>query len=139
MFERKKELYKEKVLAGRKIYYIEIKTTKDGSKYLTINEVDPHNPIQSSRVMIFEDHLDDFREGIERAFKFFEPKKVPQYIQSIRQTHPRAYEKWSEEEDESLQEKYSEGMNVTELAKYFQRQKGAIRSRLKKLNLQSEE
>jgi hypothetical protein len=56
-------------------------------------------------------------------------------VEGIRHEHPRAYEKWSVEEDGQLSEFYRRGQSVREIAKTLQRQEGAIRSRLVKLNL----
>lgn len=55
--------------------------------------------------------------------------------EKIRQKHPRAYVKWSPEEDEKLKNEYISGQQIGELAKQFQRQSSAIRSRLQKLEL----
>lgn len=55
--------------------------------------------------------------------------------EKIRQKYPRAYVKWSHDEDENLQKEYASGQQIGELAQRFQRQPGAIRSRLQKLRL----
>ena len=47
--------------------------------------------------------------------------------------HPRAYQAWTEREDEELKVRHASGTPVAELARYFQRQESAIRSRLSKL------
>src|SRR6266508_1562553 len=56
-------------------------------------------------------------------------------VDEIRLEHPRAYEKWCAEEDQQLSELCRSGKNVKEISKTLQRQEGAIRSRLAKLNL----
>ena len=56
-------------------------------------------------------------------------------VEEIRHDHLRAYEKWSAEEDEQLSELYRSGKSVREIATTLNRQEGAIRSRLAKLNL----
>lgn len=53
----------------------------------------------------------------------------------IRQKYPRAYVKWSREEDENLQKEYASGQQIGSLAQRFERQPSAIRSRLQKLGL----
>ena len=55
--------------------------------------------------------------------------------EKIRQKYPRAYVKWSREEDENLQKEYASGQQIGELAQRFERQPSAIRSRLQKLGL----
>jgi len=56
-------------------------------------------------------------------------------LDEIRKKYPRAYAKWSSEEDERLMRKHSEGICITEIAAIFQRQPSAIQSRLGKLGL----
>ena len=61
---------------------------------------------------------------------------VPSSFDEIRQQYPRAYEKWSTEEDERLRQQHGLGRNVAELAKLFDRQPGGIRSRLARLGFE---
>ena len=56
-------------------------------------------------------------------------------VEEIRHDHPRAYENWSAEEAEQLTDHYRSGKSVKEIARALNRQDGAIRSRLAKLNL----
>ncbi|MEG3896612.1 MULTISPECIES: hypothetical protein [unclassified Microcoleus] len=56
-------------------------------------------------------------------------------VEKVRQKYPRAYVKWSREEDEKLKNEYASGQQIGELVKRFQRQPSAIRSRLRKLGL----
>lgn len=60
-------------------------------------------------------------------------KKKNYRVEKVRRRYPRAYEPWSAEEDERLWA--ARGQSVPEIARAFQRQPGAIRSRLKKLGL----
>ena len=62
----------------------------------------------------------------------------PSELDNIRQRHPRAYEKWSAEEDARLREQYGQGRDVSELAELFGRQPSGIRARLVKLGLESD-
>ena len=57
-------------------------------------------------------------------------------VEEIRQKHSRAYEAWTDQEDNRLKQRYeAEGATVAELPVEFGRTKGAIRSRLKKLGI----
>ncbi|MGB8687636.1 MAG: hypothetical protein WCD53_09915, partial [Microcoleus sp.] len=56
-------------------------------------------------------------------------------VEKIRQKYPRAYVKWSRDEDDNLKNEYASGQQIGDLAKRFQRQPAAIRSRLQKLGL----
>lgn len=75
---------------------------------------------------------------IYSAFKFCSLEKPTQQyhgLEKIRQRHPRAYEKWSDEEDSYVEHKYREGLSIQELAEILHRQPSAIRSRLRRLGL----
>ena len=56
-------------------------------------------------------------------------------LEGIRRQYPRAYENWTEEEDTRLKAEYSKGVSIQLLSRMFQRQPGAIRSRLRKLGI----
>lgn len=56
-----------------------------------------------------------------------------QRLAKIRATHPRAYEKWTDAEDDELRRQHARGTTVRQLAEMFGRQPGAIESRLRKL------
>lgn len=58
-------------------------------------------------------------------------------LASIKQRYPKAYDKWRAEEDALLEQKYKEGTSLENLAAIFQRQPGAITSRLSKLKFAS--
>lgn len=60
---------------------------------------------------------------------------VPTYVQEAGKEHPRAYKKWSDEEDERLRHACEGGAKIRDLAADFGRKPEAIRSRLKKLDL----
>ncbi len=57
-------------------------------------------------------------------------------IKEIRKKHDSAYKPWTTELDDELTVMYCEGINVRDLSKHFGRTKGAIRSRIKKLELE---
>jgi ATP-dependent DNA helicase RecQ len=59
-------------------------------------------------------------------------------LQAIKHDHPRAYEKWTQDEDEELLSLHSSGTPFSQLAAHFQRQPSAIRSRLAKLSPESD-
>jgi uncharacterized protein YciW len=62
-------------------------------------------------------------------------KSYDERMKEIRQAHPRAYEKWSAEEDDRLSQLSQSRKPVSEIANVLQRQPSAIRSRLAKLSL----
>lgn len=58
-------------------------------------------------------------------------------VEKIRKKHRAAYKPWTPELDNELAEMHSEGITVTELSKHFGRTRGAIISRMKKLDLKT--
>jgi hypothetical protein len=56
-------------------------------------------------------------------------------LEKIRLQYPRAYEKWTDEEDTRLKVEHDKGLSARLLSEMFQRQPSAIRSRLRKLGI----
>ena len=85
------------------------------------------------------------KELEERIFSKYQPKyntkgqrgtNIKSYTKAEKQAiHKNAYEKWTEEEDYKLEELYCQGSTIEELSKKFARNKGAIESRIRKLEL----
>ncbi len=65
------------------------------------------------------------KRGETKAYSIAEKKAIDK----------NAYEKWTTESDETLERLYCEGKTISELSKIFGRNNGAIRSRIKKLEL----
>jgi len=64
-----------------------------------------------------------------------QPPQKTYSLEKVRTEHANAYRPWTREEDEKFEILRLEGKNVDELALIFGRQKGAIRSRLRKMGL----
>jgi len=69
---------------------------------------------------------------------FDESDKISSYSEkmaNIKEKYPSAYEPWTLELDQQLIKYHNEGKSIRELRDIFGRQRGGIRSRLKKLEL----
>ena len=65
------EIFSEKVVTSRRTYYFDVKETKEGAKYLVIGELTQvGSELERHRVMVFEESLDDFMEGLDKAVDF---------------------------------------------------------------------
>ena len=64
------------------------------------------------------------------------PKKFSAILESQREKYANAYKPWTGEDDLKFETLRLAGKNATELADVFGRNKGAIRSRLKKFSLE---
>lgn len=138
MSAERKELFSEKVTAGSRTYFFDIKQSQAGTLYLVISESKPVGAeFEHHRVMIFEENIEAFKAGFDKTLGFLEIRQKPKSytLEEVRQQHPKAYTKWTPDEDETLRKKFQEGMSVVDLSLAFQRQPGAIQSRLVKLGI----
>ncbi|MGI8979827.1 MAG: DUF3276 family protein [Pirellulaceae bacterium] len=155
--ESRKELFTRRVSAGSRTYFFDVKQSAEGAKYLVISESrEVDGKWEHDRVMVFEEHLQPFltalqaagiflcakvgsgsgfEEDCERQVKESLPGEKPKAysLDDIRQTHHRAYRPWTEEEDKMLLARFEADCPIGDLAAFFEREEGAIRSRLKKL------
>lgn len=60
-------------------------------------------------------------------------------LERIRQVHPRAYEKWTDEEDRQLVGMYRSGVAPAEIAQRLQRREFGVMARLVKVGLLDED
>lgn len=73
---------------------------------------------------------------VDETYKMLINKNtIPDYIDSQRQNYRNAYLRWTEEDDKKLELLYCEGHTIKELSEIFERNNGAIRSRINKLEL----
>jgi superfamily I DNA/RNA helicase len=70
----------------------------------------------------------------EVAEEIVTPKRT--YVDEISERPKDAYKPWTDEEDDELTVMYCEGVNMRAIAKHLGRTKGAIKSRIKKLELE---
>lgn len=61
------------------------------------------------------------------------------YMERQKLLHSNAYAKWTPDEDSELLELSGKGLSIKELTKIFERNEGAIRSRIKKLTMDPQE
>lgn len=57
-------------------------------------------------------------------------------VERARETHPRAFDHWTDEEDERLRKARADGLTRVQLSELFERQPSAIRTRLDRLGLE---
>ncbi|WP_159056384.1 hypothetical protein [Streptomyces sp. DSM 15324] len=65
-----------------------------------------------------------------------EPASRVYSVDEVRKQYPKAYERWTPEDDQLLLRLHTSGSGVDELAERFARQPNAIRSRLAKLGME---
>lgn len=158
MARGRRELFTQKVAAGSRTYFFDVKESTDGTRYLVISESGQNTSRQAHhRLMIFQEHFAAFDQGYGKAMRFLgiggkwwrlalrlrsrNAMRLPgargkaYSIDEKRQKHPNAYKKWTPEDDQQLRKEFAGGASISELAELLQREEGAIQSRLKRLGL----
>ena len=134
------EIYSDKITKGSRTYFFDIKKSEKEEFYLKISESKKTaSGFEHHRLMIFDEDLKDFVEAFKKSLSALkelkEPKNKAYSVEKIRETHKQAYSPWTTEDDDKLELLFCEGKKVKELAQIFERNAGAINSRIKKLEL----
>ena len=138
------ELYSDTLRKGNRTYFFDIKQTEKGDLYLKVSEQKQvGESLERYRIMIFEEDFEDFEKSFTKLISIAkklkkedsESEEKAYSVEEIRKEHRQAYVSWSEEDDEKLELLFCKGKSVKELASTFERKEGAIRSRIKKLEL----
>ena len=75
-----KEIFSEKVVTSRRTYYFDVKETREGFKYLVIGELTQvGSETERHRVMVFEESLDLFMDGLDKAVEFIQGNAREEY------------------------------------------------------------
>ncbi len=73
MNEERKNLFSEKVSAGGRTYFFDVKESVKGTKYLVVTESKKvKERYEQSRVFVFEEDLGAFTDGLKKALGFIQ-------------------------------------------------------------------
>jgi len=141
--KNKSVFFSEKLTKRRRTYFFSIKESKTGDLYLNVTErTRTADKFSIHKIMVFEEDVDDFAGLFDKTLITFKKLKDSNQshskaysVEKIRNIYKKAYAHWEPEDDKKLELLYNEGKNIDELSKIFERNNGAISSRIKKLNL----
>ncbi len=131
------DIFSTKFQSGNRTYFLDVKLTKDGDRYLKISEskrID-ESEFERHQIIVFEEGIDKLAEKITEVATKIRADKKSYSMEDKRKTHRNAYQPWTDEDDNRLELLYCQGKSVADLSKEFRRNNGAIRSRIKKLEL----
>lgn len=81
----KEEVYSEAVRAGKRTYFMDVKETKGGDRYITVTESKRHFDESTGRfvyekhkIFLYREDFDNFRKGLEQAIRFVETGEYPE-------------------------------------------------------------
>ncbi|MGB0884712.1 MAG: DUF3276 family protein [Flavobacteriales bacterium] len=131
------DIFSTKFQAGNRTYFLDVKATKDGENYLKITESKRKSESEFERhqIIIFDEGIEKLAEKITEVVEKMRTNEKSYSVEEKRKTHRNAYQPWTNEDDNRLELLYCEGKSVTDLSNEFGRNSGAIRSRIKKLEL----
>ncbi|SHF02357.1 Protein of unknown function [Psychroflexus salarius] len=134
---KNENIFSTKFQAGNRTYFLDLKTTKDGDRYLKISESKRTGETEFERhqIIVFDEGIDKLAEKIKEVANKIRTDEKSYSVDEKRKTHQNAYQPWTDEDDNRLELLYCEGKSITELTELFGRNNGAIRSRIKKLEL----
>jgi hypothetical protein len=134
-----KDIESVKVSAGKRTYFLDVKLTREGAKYLKISESKRLEDGNYERhgVMFFEEDINEIVEALRTVLKHFPSIKKDEKskMEQTKEKFENAYKPWIEEEDLKLTKLFCEGKKPKDLSEIFKRNIGAINSRIEKLDL----
>lgn len=116
------------------MYFFDIAKSVHGKFYLKISERKIlEGGFRRDQIMVFEENIKCFVGALDNAVK-----KLNTFVSSEDEeqaSRDHAYLIWRKQDDDRLEFLFREGKKISELAQIFGRTHGAIRSRIKKLEL----
>lgn len=134
--ERNNDLLKTKLNEEVNLLYVAVTRTKN-SIHIPRPQM-PEGFPKSSHIHIMNvEEVDSPRQVVISSENNLSENSYKSHsFAEVRKKHNHAYLPWSDELDDELTIMFCEGIHVKDLAKHFGRTRGAIRSRIKKLELE---
>lgn len=129
---KKNSFHSHQFKAGSRTYFFDVKETEQAKRYLSITESKRSKTddiFERHHILIFEEDIEDFANSVNNALLHFYASDPTNPAQA------HAGQPWTAEDDNRLEELFCKGKNTNELATIFKRTTGAIRSRIKHLEL----
>lgn len=134
-----KTVFTKRVPAGPWTYVLEVRELQDKTRYLAIRQLGDVGGLGGGpdRIIVDERYLPAFAAALEKATQYLGAGGTSKayHVETIRQTYPRAYMRWTGNEDERLKREHLRGKTLAELVSILRRQPGGIRGRLSRLGL----
>jgi len=140
MTEERESVYEARANLGKTTYFIDARRAVNGRYYLSITESrrTEGESFSQRRVMVFEEGLDEFRrllgEAADRIAGLIATRTDDEVI-DVRAVHPKAFMKWSQEEEEALEREFRKNPDTAALAGITGRSEKGVIARLDKMGL----
>ena len=129
------------IKAGKRIYFIDLKNNENGDQYLKLTEskLIKEGEFERHSILIEKEFIQELSVKLLDTLHHFENGKPIEevisksHMEQLKEKYANAYKPWEPDEDERLSELFKAEKSIRELSEIFQRNEGAIESRLKKL------
>lgn len=129
---------------NEEINLLYVAVTRTSNKLMIPDTLVPESFVSTDQITIYKakDDRDEEEDQkltikIKPAPKKNQPQLPKSYsVNEVRKQHKGAYSTWTKEQDDKLKEWFLKGVSLNKMAEYLGRTKGAIGSRIKKLNLE---
>ncbi|MBD3371052.1 DUF3276 family protein [Candidatus Fermentibacteria bacterium] len=133
-----------RVSAGSVCYFLDVRQAVNGRYYLVLTESRRKSSegFEQSRILLFEENLEGFRSELQASLDSMAEAIAsrPEGAVSDRRAEvPRAFVKWTEQEESSLRESFASGTSPDRIASKLGRSTRAVEARLAKLGLLDED
>jgi len=136
-----KDLNIERLNEEINLLYVAVTRTKNSihiPEILVPDYISSSSQIHKLKVIkVEEEEVEEIEAySSNKRIKDITTKEKSYTFEAIREKHKEAYKPWTKEQDDELEIMYCEGISTKDLAKHFGRTRGAIASRIKKLELE---
>jgi len=125
--------------AGSRSIYFNVKQSKNDTTYFILNTTQKKEGEEERKdaLFVFENEIRLFAQCLTRSLINFERTNTSQTqrIEAAKRQYANAFEPWKKKDEADLAMMYSEGKTTEEMSMHFQRQPGAIKTRIEKLGL----
>ena len=128
-------IWSERVTSGRSGYFLDVRETGRGRVFLSMaqsRQVED-GAWKHDRIVVFESGLEQFRKALQSALEVIDRESGDRRraeLEEIHRLHPKAFEKWSPEDDAELRRLAGEGRDPSSIAEALGRTERAVRMRL---------
>ena len=128
-------IWSERVTSGRSGYFFDVRETGRGRVFLSMTQSRQveDGAWRHDRIVVFESGLDQFRKALQSALEVIDRESGDRRraeLEAIHRLHPKAFEKWSPEDDAELRRLAGEGRDPSSIAEALGRTERAVRMRL---------
>ncbi|MDM7992347.1 MAG: hypothetical protein QUS11_03465 [Candidatus Fermentibacter sp.] len=128
-------IWSERVASRGAGYFLDVRETGRGRVFLSMAQSRraERGGWKQDRIVVFESGLEPFRRAVLSALKVMDRESGDRRrveLEEVHRLHPKAFEKWTPEDDEELRRMAGEGSTPSAIAEALGRTERAVRMRL---------